>query len=203
MIRQSAVKKILLFGLLALIVQSVITSALIQSTCASTIVNCHDHGNVNYPGAYFNRTYIELGYGIDLQVDQTDLDLMGLAYGTFVWEPWGVGEGLYNPDANINGDDLVDMRDLSTAARNLGMSCEELWDGYKYSRKTAGPIVEEVIDFYNRTDFVVYWGLEKYVNGEKVFDTYYVADWTPASAFPISNSTIGNKYFEEGWFYFG
>jgi hypothetical protein len=203
MIKQSAVKKILPFMLLALIVQSVITSALIQSTCASTIVNCHDHGNVNYPGAYFHWTYIELDYEIDLQVDQTDLDLVELAYGTFVWEDWGVGEGLYNPDANFNGDEIVDARDVAIITWNLGASCEEYWDGYKYSSKTTGPTVEEIIDFYNRTDFVVYWGQEKYVNGEKVFDTYYVADWDPAKAFPISHKEIGNKVFEDGWLYFG
>jgi hypothetical protein len=164
---------------------------------------CHDRGNVNYPGSYFHWTYIELGYGIDLQVDQTDIDLMSLAYGMFSWEPWGVGEGLYNPDADINQDGIVDARDISLACWYYGTSCEEYWDGYKYSKKTTGSKIEEVIDFYNRTDFMVYLGQEKYVNGEKVSDTYNVSDWDPAWAFPIGNSTKGKTYFEDGWFFFG
>jgi hypothetical protein len=165
--------------------------------------DCHYHGNVNYPGSYFRWTYIELGYGIDLQVNQTDMDLISLAYGKFSTEPWGVGEGLYNPDADINQDGIVDMKDLSLASRHLGTSCEECWDGYKYSKKTTGQNVEEVIDFYNRTDFAVYLGQEEYLNGEKVLDTYDFADWNPAWAFPIGNSTKGKEYFEDGWFNFG
>jgi hypothetical protein len=165
--------------------------------------DCHYHGNVNYPGSHFHWTYVELGYGIDLQIDQIDLDLMSLAFGMFEWEPRGVGEGLYNPDADVNEDGIVDIGDISLACMYLGTSCEEYWDGYKYSKKTTGRNVEEIIDFYNRTDFVVCWGQEKYVNGEKVLDTYDVADWDPVWAFPISNSTQGKRFFEEGWFYFG
>lgn len=197
MINIRTIEKTLLFVLLA-------TFILTQGMSTSAITNCHDHGNVNYPGSYFHWTYIELGYGIDLEVDFADVDLITFAYGIFANETeWGVEDGLYNPDADLNGDDLVDMQDLTAACRNLLTSCEEYWDGYKYSKKTTGPLVEEVIDFYNRTDFVVYWGQEKYMNGEKVFDTYYVADWSPTYAFPISNETVGNKFFEEGWFYFG
>ena len=163
----------------------------------------HYHGNVNYPDSYFHWTYIELGYGIDLQVNQTDLDLMGMAYGMCDWAPWGVGEDLYNPDADINEDGMVDIGDVTMVCLYFRTSYEEHWDGYKYSKKTSGSAVEEVITFYNRTDFAVDWGQEKYVDGEKVLDTYDNADWDPAWAFPIGNSTQGQRYFEEGWFYFG
>lgn len=172
-----------------------------QVAVTVTIIDGHDHGNVNYPGSYFHSTYIELGYGIDLQVDQTDLDLMGLAYGTVVSESWGVGDGLYNPDANINGDERVDMRDIAICGKNYGKSYEQYWDGYKYLNKTLGGSVEETIDFYNRTDFVLLLGQEKYVDGEKVVDTYSVADWEPRYAFPISHEEHPNKIIEEGWFY--
>jgi hypothetical protein len=50
------------------------------------------------------------------------------------------------------------MHDLAVLAWNFGEPCEEYWDGYKYSNKTTRPAETEVIDFYNRTDFVVYWG---------------------------------------------
>jgi len=166
------------------------------------IINGHEQGNVNHPGAYYHWNYTELGYGIDLQVNQTDLDLMGLAFFTFDWEPWGIGEGLYNPDADINLDGLVDTRDISIACRHWQLSYEQYWDGYKYEKKTVGGSVTETIDFYNRTDFILPLGQEKYVDVEQVVDTYAAADWKPRYAFSISNGTQGQKYFEEGWFYF-
>ncbi len=168
------------------------------------IINGREHGNVNHPGAYYHWNYTELGYGIDLQVNQTDLDLVNLAFGTFDWEPWGIGDDLYNPDADINLDGVVDTRDIATVCRNWQLSYEQYWDGYKYEKKTAGGSVTETIDFYNRTDFTLpVLGQEKYVDGEQEVDTYAAADWKPIYAFPISNGTQGSRYFEEGWFYFG
>jgi hypothetical protein len=159
----------------------------------------HHYGNVNYPGSYYSWAYIDLGYGIDLQVNQTDTDLINLALGSFANGSWGVGENLYNPDANLNGDELVDMRDLRVASYNLGTSFDEDWDGYKYEKKTT----KETIYFYNTTNFEEDpLGQEKYEDGEKVFDDYYIADWDPVWAFQIANSTQGSKYFEEGWFCF-
>ncbi len=50
----------------------------------------------------------------DRSVNVIDLTIGSLAYGTFKGEPG------YNPEADINEDDLVDMRDLVIVARNLG-----------------------------------------------------------------------------------
>jgi hypothetical protein len=47
-------------------------------------------------------------------VSVVDLTIVCLAYGNFKGEPD------YDPEADINEDDIVDMRDLSTVARHLG-----------------------------------------------------------------------------------
>jgi len=50
----------------------------------------------------------------DGQVNVVDLTMVSLAYGTLEGEPG------YNPDADLNNDGIVDMRDLRIVAYYLG-----------------------------------------------------------------------------------
>jgi len=80
----------------------------------------HRIGNINYPGSYFESTYISMGFGIDQIIDMVDRTLMVWAYGTSSSDPWGVGPGFYNPDADLNNDGIIDYRDNSIWAVNYG-----------------------------------------------------------------------------------
>jgi subtilisin family serine protease len=72
-----------------------------------------------------NNTYIDGSVKVkmpgdingDGAVNVVDLSIVALAYGSFAEEPD------YNPDADLNDDDIVDMKDLFVVARNLGKTC--------------------------------------------------------------------------------
>ncbi len=91
----------------------------------------HENGNINYPGSYYEATYIAMGLGVDTVVNATDLILLGWAFGTNnVTNAWGVSSGLYNPDADFTGpeypsgsglypyDGKVDTYDLAYLGKN-------------------------------------------------------------------------------------
>lgn len=62
------------------------------------------------------------GYGADGPdglVNVIDLTRISVAYGNLISDPWGLVGG-YNPDADLNADDIVDMQDLQEAAYALG-----------------------------------------------------------------------------------
>lgn len=93
----------------------------------------HEEGNVNYPGSYFESVYNEKGIGVDDYITIVDIALLGRAYGTFSWQlPWGVGSGLYNPDADIEEDGVVEGRDLALITWHYGLN-------YHYSPFEAVP----------------------------------------------------------------
>lgn len=52
--------------------------------------------------------------GSNSREQRGSLFFVSFAYGSFEGEPD------YNPDADLNSDGIVDMRDLATVARNLG-----------------------------------------------------------------------------------
>jgi peptide/nickel transport system substrate-binding protein len=87
----------------------------------------HHVGNVNYPGSYFESVYIEKGIGVDDYITIVDMALMARAYGKFSFEPWGVGWGLYNPDADINDDGVINTRDIAILTFFMGLN-------YHYSK---------------------------------------------------------------------
>jgi len=91
----------------------------------------HEEGNVNYPSSYFEPTYIVKGIGVDDYITVVDLALMARALGKSSSEPWGVGWGLYNPDADINDDSIVDVRDIAIATFFWGLN-------YQYSTFPSG-----------------------------------------------------------------
>lgn len=99
----------------------------------------HEEGNVNYSGSFFESVYNAMSIGVDDYITIIDLALFGRAFATESWEPWGVGWGLYNPDADINGDELVDMRDAIIIGYNWGLN-------YHYSPFTtvSGPLKVKV-----------------------------------------------------------
>lgn len=92
----------------------------------------HRVGNVNYPGSYYESVYNAKGIGVDDYITIVDIALIGRAYHTWSFEQWGVGWGLYNPDADINGDGVVDTRDMATANFFWGLN-------YHYSPFPPGP----------------------------------------------------------------
>jgi hypothetical protein len=82
-----------------------------------------------YAMAGYSNYYISPSYGVvdfwlvkvcvgdvngDGLINVIDLTLVSLAYGSFEGEPD------YNPDADLNSDGIVDMKDMATVARNLG-----------------------------------------------------------------------------------
>jgi len=72
-----------------------------------------------------NNVYVDGDVKVKLQgdvngdciVNVVDLTIVALSYGFFEDEPG------YDPDADLNEDGLVDMRDLVTVASNLGRTC--------------------------------------------------------------------------------
>lgn len=74
----------------------------------------HEEGNVNYPGSYYESVYIERSIGVDDYITVVDLALVARAYGTFDGlHPWGVEWGMFNPDADIHVNGMIDMNDLA------------------------------------------------------------------------------------------
>jgi len=82
----------------------------------------HEEGNVNYPGSYFESTYISRGIGVDDYITLIDGALATRAYGSTIAWPWGIGWNEYNPDADIDGDGQVWVSDLYLVSRNFGLN---------------------------------------------------------------------------------
>ncbi len=82
----------------------------------------HEEGNVNYPGSYFEFTYISRGIGVDDYITMIDLALTLRAYGTDSSYTWGICWNEYNPDADIDGDGSVDLDDLYEVVYNWGLN---------------------------------------------------------------------------------
>lgn len=104
------------------IISFLMSAALIMAPVISGPPYYHEEGNVNYPGSYFESVYVDKSVGIDDYITIVDLALMARAFGTGSEDPWGVGWNLYNPDAEITGDGIVNMRDVGQAARNWGLN---------------------------------------------------------------------------------
>jgi hypothetical protein len=62
----------------------------------------------------YYRTSLVGDLNEDGVVDILDLSILGMAYGTFEWQPG------YNADADINSDGIVDGRDLALVTVNFG-----------------------------------------------------------------------------------
>jgi len=82
----------------------------------------HEEGNVNYPGSYFESTYISRGIGVDDSVTLVDGALIMRAWYTTPAWPWGIGFGEYNPDADIDGDGRVYGSDLNAFGSHFGLN---------------------------------------------------------------------------------
>ena len=70
-------------------------------------------------GCYFTDItgYIERGVP-DGKVDMRDVSMASKAFGSYP------GHELWNPLADINGDEKVDMRDISAVSKKFGTTCE-------------------------------------------------------------------------------
>jgi predicted secreted protein len=92
----------------------------------STVVQTVDGGYAmaGYSNYYVTPSYAENDFWLvkvcvgdvngDGSINVIDLTLVSFAYGSFEGEPD------YNPDADLNDDGIVDMKDIFTVARNLG-----------------------------------------------------------------------------------
>jgi hypothetical protein len=98
----------------------------------------HEEGNVNYHGSYFESTYVAKGIGVDDYITVVDLALESKSYGMCSNEPWGVGLGLYNPDADITNNGKVDMADIGISVKHFGLN-------YYYSPFVTEPGVPKVV----------------------------------------------------------
>ena len=82
----------------------------------------HEEGNVNYPGSYYESTYVSRGIGVDDYITTIDGALLVRALGSGTDWPWGIGWGEYNPDADINSDGHVDVVDFTIFGKNWGLN---------------------------------------------------------------------------------
>jgi len=97
----------------------------------------HEMGNVNYPGAYWESGREQNGiyypgytdqiegidftfFGVDLAVNETDLNLLDMTYGIYNTTTWGVGFSQYNIDCDFDLDGYVGSYDVSIIARWYG-----------------------------------------------------------------------------------
>lgn len=106
-----------------------ISSTLIVVPASSDPPYYHAEGNVNYPGSYFESTYIERGIGVDDYIAIIDLAFIFRAWGSKnTSEPWGIDWDLFNPDADVAGflgpppDGQVDLDDLVWVVAHLGLN---------------------------------------------------------------------------------
>jgi len=83
-------------------------------------------GNVNYRGSYYESDYIAKGIGTDDYVSIIDLVLVSMAWSTDSSWPHGIGWGVYNPDADFNGDGRIYAIELFLVGSRFG------WN-YQYS----------------------------------------------------------------------
>lgn len=108
----------------------------------------HEEGNVNYPGSYFESTYISRGIGVDDYIAIIDLALMTRAAGTFVSQTWGIDWDFYNPDADINSDGLIGLRDMIKVGLNWGLNYHDpppSAEGGRVKVKVKAIVLERIV----------------------------------------------------------
>ena len=127
--------RMILKNIALLFMLSLMSTALFVIPVAAPPPYYHEEGNVNYPGSYFESVYNAMSMGVDDYITVVDIALMARAYGETSSGPWGVGWGLYNPDADVNGDLWVDIKDVANASLHWGLN-------YHYSPFTtvSGPL---------------------------------------------------------------
>jgi len=124
--------------MLLLAICAMLSTTMIVAPAFSGPPYYHEEGNVNYPGSYFESTYIAKGIGIDDYVTTVDPALLMRSAATTPGIPWGVGWGLFNPDADITNDWIIDIFDAIVIANNFGRN-------YHYSPFVTEPGVPKVI----------------------------------------------------------
>ena len=72
-------------------------------------------GNVNYKNGYGDQLD---WYTTDKKIDLPDLFKIATSMPSTSGMPWGPGQNQFNPDADVNSDNAVNVIDLATAATN-------------------------------------------------------------------------------------
>jgi len=79
----------------------------------------HYVGDVNYPSGY-GAIQTPVWYTADTKIDLTDLTLIGKSSGTNNGMAWGPGWNQYNPDTDLDKNNVVNVLDLFTAGKSFG-----------------------------------------------------------------------------------
>lgn len=180
-------KKVLIL-LMAILVLSVVTPVMAPPPYY------HEEGNVNYSGSYFEPVYNAMSMGVDDYITIVDIALMARAYGTESSDPWGVGWGLYNPDADIDGDYWVDIKDVAIASKYWGLN-------YHYSpfetvpdKKTSVKAVAPKTTIQTGEQFTVDVAI-KHVEGLNTYE--FTLSWNP-NLLSLISIVHGGFMAEEG-----
>jgi hypothetical protein len=100
-------------------------------------IRAHDAEGVNHPGSYFESVYVEKGIGVDGYETMIDAAIMKRAFMTSSEYTWGVGWSLYNPDADLYNDEIIEMMDFYVFSCYWGVN-------YQYFPYTAFPDTTKV-----------------------------------------------------------